>query len=343
MNKERFEIEALKENAKRLKVLCVENHAGTRLKLARFLREYFEVVFVTTYADNAIKMFENGHFDLIIASAALPDMRTMQLCKKIKNIAPKKPIIIVSKNKNANEIIELVNIGISGFITTPLDERKIIPVLSRVALEINDLQMIYNFQDTIEQELAGEYGLHMPLDEPTSDKEIDFDETNFLNEDNINLLLTHYERVSAKEFVENYPAELTSTAAILISICEDIDMYINKFVHNPTQKNAQAVANEFKRFSTVLDEIVELSNIAFSIKKLSMIFETLDYTKNYKVYYEIILALSDELMSWCNNIFINHTATDIHYSDKSLLADALMLESLFRRDAKINYGKVEFF
>ena len=104
VNKDRFEVEALKENAKRLKVLCVENHAGTRLKLARFLREYFEVVFVTTYADNAIKMFENGHFDLIIASATLPDMRTTQLCKKIKNIARNKPIIIVSKNKNASSI-----------------------------------------------------------------------------------------------------------------------------------------------------------------------------------------------------------------------------------------------
>ncbi len=338
MKKEIFQRKALKENAEKLNVLYVENHAGTRLRLGRLLRRYFNKVFVTTYADNAIKIFQSGHFDLIITSASLPDMKTTEICRKIKNIAFKKPIIIVSKNKNPDEIIELINMGIAGFITTPLEEKKIIPILSRVTLEISDLQLIYNFQDLMEQELDQELKFEEHHEERIEEDAFDDKEDNLLEESNIDLLITRYDPISAKEFIEDYPTELTLTADKLISINEGIDLHINKFINNPSYANAITVADEFKKFATVLSEIDELSNMTFSINKLSIIFETIDYTQNYKEYYDIILAVSDELMHWCYSIFIHQNVDDIHYLDKSFLADALMLESLFRRNLKKNHA-----
>lgn len=335
MKKIKFEREALRENAKALKVLYVENHAGTRLKFGRLLKQYFGQVFVTTYADNAIKIFESGHFDLIITSANLPDMKTSTVCKKIKNIAPKKPIIIVSKNKNPDEIIELVNIGIAGFIQTPLDENQIIPILSRVVLEISDLEMIYSFQDTIEKELEAEKEAETQTFEVSKEEEEeDFEDDNLLNENNIELLLTKYDTISAKDFINNYPMSLNSTADKLLSINEAIDIHINNFIRNPTKENATIVSDEFRKFSNILNSIPDFSNMAFSVKKLSMIFETLDYTKDYKRYYDTILMVSDELMRWCDTIFISQNTDDIHYFDKSFLTAALLLESLLRRDLK---------
>lgn len=329
LKKLRFDIETLREHAKTLKVLYVENHAGTRLKFGRFLKRYFQKVFVTTYADNAIKIFQSGHFDLIITSANLPDMKTSLICKKIKNIASKKPIIIISKNQNPDEIIELINIGISGYILTPLDERKIIPILSRVVREINDLEMIYNFGDTVIKKIEKESKKFL---ETHQNEEENFEVDNLLSENNIELLITKYESISAKKFMDSNPVGLHLIVDSLFSVNEDIDMHINKFINNPTQKNAAIIANEFKKYANILDDIPVLSNITFSVKKLSMIFESIDYTKDYKEYYDIILAISDDLMHWCNTIFINQTAKDIHYLDKSFLADALMLESLLRRD-----------
>lgn len=334
MKKLRFDIETLREHAKTLKVLYVENHAGTRLRFGRFLKRYFQKVFVTTYADNAIKIFESGHFDLIITSANLPDMKTSLICKKIKNIASKKPIIIISKNQNSDEIIELINIGISGYILTPLDERKIIPILSRVVREISDLEMIYCFGDTMIKE-RGEEPIEFleVLQNEVENSEVEHSEIdNLLSENNIELLVTKYENISAKTFIDSNPVGLNLIVDSLFSVNEDIDMHINKFMNNPTQKNAAILANEFKKYADILEDIPVLSNITFSVKKLSMTFETIDYTKDYKEYYDIILAISDDLMHWCNTIFINQTADNIHYLDKSFLADALMLESLLRRD-----------
>lgn len=345
MNHLQFEKDALKENAKMLKVLYVENHAGTRLKLSRMLKRYFGDVFVTTYADNGLKLFENGHFNLIIVSSSLPDMFVSDVCKNIKDIAPKKPIVIVSKDKHPDEIIELVNIGISGYITTPLDEENVLHILSRIVLEISDLEMIYYFQDSIFEDYDIPDVTHsdaaddvlQSLEKATEDAETDSGVVHDLLEgNNIDMLLTKYEKISAVEFLENYPIDLRLTGDTLFSLTEDIELHINKFINSPSKESALVVAGEFKKFVEILHPITVFSNISFAINKLAMIFESLDYTKSYKEYYDILLAVADTLMRWCEKIFINSDAEDIHYLDKQFLADTLRLENLFRRDMSEN-------
>lgn len=338
MNSLKFEIDALKENAKTLKVLYVENHAGTRLKLSRMLKQYFGDVFVTAYADNGLKLFENGHFNLILTSATLSDMFVSDFCRNIKEIAPKKPIIIVSKNKNANEIIELVNIGISGYILTPLEETKVLHILSRVVLEISDLEMIYSFQDSIVEEYFKPEEL---VEKKVSKEKNTGDEDgivhDLLDENNIELLITKHERINAQDFLDDYPIDLHLTGDSLLSLTEDIELHINKFINSPSRESATVVADEFKKFAEILHPISVFSNISFSINKLAKIFESLDYTKSYKEYYDILLAVSETLMRWCRKIFIDSTAEDIHYLDKQFLADTLKLENLFRRDMAETY------
>jgi DNA-binding NarL/FixJ family response regulator len=358
VNSLEFEIDALTENAKTLKVLYIENHAGTRLKLSRILKHYFGDVFVTAYADNGLKLFENGHFNLVITSSMLPDMSATNICKNIKEIAPKKPIVIVSKNKEPDEIIDLVNIGIAGYILTPLDETKILHILSRIVLEISDLEMIYSFQDSMVEE-------YFKLDElvdytnfkndstSNNDKEISELLNNqseksannvtstdngvlhdLLDEENIDMLLTKYEKISAEDFLDDYPIDLHLTGDSLFSLTEDIELHMNKFINEPSREAALTVANEFKKFAETLHPISVFSNMYFSVNKLAMIFESLDYTKSYKEYYDILLATSETLMRWCKNIFIDSTADDIHYFDKQFLSDTLKIESLFRSMTK---------
>ena len=326
MNKE-FEINTLKEYAKELKVLYVENHAGTRLKFSVILKEYFEEVFVTPYADNALQVFENGHFDLIISDLVLPDIDAEIVCRKIKNIAPKKPIIIVSNTKDADKIIELVNIGISGFIETPLEKDKVISLLSRIVFEISDLNFIYRYQDIIDDS-------YVEIKKETKIVEDSFDEkgdSDLLKEKNFDLLLKKHAKLSAKKFIEDYPRDLLLVGDGLVEINEGIDMSINKFVNNPSQESALELTDEFQRFSEKLMDINELQNILFIIKKLSMIFGNLDYTVSYKEHYDSIMKISENLMQWTNDIFVNQSADDIYYMDKQFLLETLLLEKLFRK------------
>lgn len=314
-----FEIETLKENAKHIKILYVENHAGTRLKFSRLLKEYFDNVTVVAFADNAVGLFLSGYFDLIITDTNLLDMEVTDMCREIKHIAPRKPIVIISRMTDPNVLIELINIGVAGFITTPYEKKNVINILSKIILEINDTQILYKILDQMQENC----NYIEEIDTKVEDE-------NQLDNNNLNLLLYSYDHISAKDFIEIYPKDLFIIGDKLLSIIEDIDLYINQFVHHTTQDNALNIIQEFEDFANVVEGIQEFSNISVAVQKLSMLFATLDYSKSYAQYYDVVLLISGELMEWCENIFIHKTADDIHYLDKSLLADALMLENLFK-------------
>jgi DNA-binding NarL/FixJ family response regulator len=314
-----FEIVSLKENAKDIKILYVENHAGTRLKFSRFLKEYCDNVTVVAYPDYAIELFLSGYFDLIITDANLPDMDVATMCKKIKHVAPRKPIVIISHATDSNLLVELINIGIEGFIRTPYDRDEVVKILSKVILNYSDTQILYSVLDQLQENCTYK-----------EKKLTNTRNLTLLNNNNLNLLLHHYDHISAKDFIDIYPKDLFIIGDKLLSIIEDIDLYINQFVNQKNKESVLPIIQELEEFSNVVEGIQEFSNISIAVQKISMLFATLDYSKSYEKYYDVILLISGELMNWCENIFINQSAEDIHYLDKSLLADALMLENLFK-------------
>jgi len=331
-----YEVVSLKENAKDIKILYVANHAGTRLKFSRLLKEYFYNVTVVAYPDYAIQLFLSGYFDLIVTDANLPDMDVTTMCKKIKNIAPRKPIVIISHDTNSDTLVELINIGIEGFIKTPCEKDAIVTILSKVILGISDMKILYNVLDQLQENCT--YKNLETQSRNTQDEKL-------LDNNNLNLLLYHYDHISAKDFVEIYPKDLVIIGDKLLSIIEDIDLYINQFINQNSRESVLNIIQELEDFSNEVEEIQDLSNISMAVQKIAMLFATLDYSKSYEKYYDVILLISGELMQWCENIFINQSAKDIHYLDKSLLADALMLENLFKGsdNAQSDENSLEFF
>ncbi|MCK9373302.1 MAG: response regulator [Sulfuricurvum sp.] len=336
-----FKLESLIEDARNIKVLYVEEHAGTRLKLGNFLKEYFGRVVVERYADNALKMFESGYFDIIITDANLPDADVVEFCRAIKKTAPRKEIIIVSKNVNPQLMVELINIGISGYIPTPLNKELIIKLLSRVVLEIVDLKAMYQFQDTLLNSCLHEHHEEVFLHHAKKEVEIGAEPT---IHDNLALLLKEYAVISAKEFLATYPVDIQMSIDKLLNINDEIDIYVNALLNETTQEHIDTLADMFGNFSMILDNIYEFYNINFITGKLAAIFRNLDAHQSYEKYSDVFLAITSGLNAWCEALFIVQDAPNIHFLDKSLLADALVLENLFRNGTTPeNDNEIEFF
>ena len=331
-----FEVVSLQENAKEIKILYVENHAGTRLKFSRLLKEYCNNVTVVAYPDYAIQLFLSGYFDLIITDANLPDMEVTTMCKKIKQVAPRKPIVIISNATNPNILVELINIGVAGFIKTPYERDDVVTILSKIVLDISDMQILYKVLDQLQQNCT-----YVDIEKDITD----IQDNTLLDNNNLNLLLYNYENISAKDFIEMYPKDLFIVGDKLLSIIEDIDLHINQFVNHKNKESVSLIIQKLEDFSNEVEGVQEFSNISIAVQKISMLFATLDYSKSYEKYYDVILLVSGELMQWSENIFINQSAKNIHYLDKSLLADALMLENLFKGsdNAQSDDDSLEFF
>jgi DNA-binding NarL/FixJ family response regulator len=329
----KFEEEILIEEAKYLKVLYVQKDRLVRKELSNFLNKYFKKVVSTIHADNAIKLFQSDFFDLIITDMHIPDLDSEILCSNIKQIASKKPIIIISQKDDVNKLINLVNIGISGYIKYPLEHDNVIKILSNVVREIGELKMMYNYQDNLEN--------NDKVHPKPSNKTKNTQKEN--KSKAINLLLTkRRENVSAVEFLDKYPINLSNSIESILTINETFDVHLNAFIHNPSEKNIQIVTEELEKFSSVLSNIEEFNDMAFTINKLALVFQNLEPNKSYKEYLEVFFDISDSLNQWFNDIFINKSASNIHFLDQSMLADALTLENIFRQTDSDD-DNIEFF
>ncbi len=326
-----FEEESLIEDAKSLSVLYVEANKELRRDLSNLLNKYFKKVVSTPYADNAIKLFGSDFFDLVITDINLPDIEATDICSKIKHIAPRKPILLVSKSDDLEKLIDLVNIGICGYIKIPFDKNNVINILSKTVNEIMDLKMMYNYQDNLEN---NQHTTKKPIkieniEQPTKASDL--------------LLTKRHIKISASEFLDRYPITLSSSLNGILDINEDLDMHLLTFMNNPTKDNINLLSDEFEKFSSILEHIEEFNDMAFVTNKLSITFRSLEPNKDYKQYSDTFLALSSSLNKWFEDIFINQSADDIHFLDQSMLADALTLEDLFRNNEYDYSDSIEFF
>ena len=330
----KFEEQLLRENAKTLHVLLVVGHAGTRLKLSKILKSYFGNVNVCSYSDEALTEFNKSKFDLIIAEQHLSDTKGCEICANIKMVASKKPIVIVSNKSDVNELIELINIGIDGFIEVPLDKDNIIHILSRVTNDISDMKMLYKSFDLSDL---------LNIEEKKVIQTDSKDENDYPVE-NVNSLFKNLSSMSAIELIDAYPTDLEIIGDKLLEIIDDMDICINKFLNHTTRENALEVSFVFEKFSRVLSHLAIFSNIEISTRKISNVFENVDCTKSYQDYSDILFLLTGGLLKWCNEIFIDKTSPNIYYMDKSILADSLTISNMFLETYEDSAeAEIEFF
>ena len=319
------------ENAKNLTVLFIESHAGTRLTLSKILKKYFKVVNVCAYADDAIIAFKSSSYDLIITESHLPDVDTCFICNFINSITTTKHIIVISNTTDVNELIEFINIGISGFVKTPIDKSSFLELLSNVVNKIADRKLLYEFLDVniYPKQTQSDFDSVMP------NKEVSLIES-------VDSMCMDTNHMSAKELINAYPLNLETVGDKLLILNDKLDIYISRFIHDSSSLNALDVASVFEAYFFTLRDMDFFSNIALSTKKLSELFKNLDPNKSYNNYSDLLYAISVSLCKWCDEIFISQTSPDIYFMDKSILADVITIEHAFSENEEAA-EEIEFF
>lgn len=71
--------------------------------------------------EEALTAFEQKPFPLVITELYLPGMDGVQLCKKVRDIAPITEVIVITKYTNKEETLRVLRSGASDFFEKPLD------------------------------------------------------------------------------------------------------------------------------------------------------------------------------------------------------------------------------
>ena len=142
----------LEKYAKNKEVLFVEDDSDILKETSELLALIFANVEVASNGEEGLDKYKkhyeitNKYYDLVISDIKMPKMNGIELTKKIYKINKEQLLIILSAHSESNYLLELVNIGISHFISKPLIYDSFVHVLYTKLKELYDNK---NEKDTI--------------------------------------------------------------------------------------------------------------------------------------------------------------------------------------------------
>lgn len=143
MNKEQDFFYYLKKTT----LLYVEDDNSTREELEFFLQNKVNKLFVAKNGQEGLDTFEKNRPDLIITDIQMPIMNGIQMIKKIKEIDPNVPIVIITAFNDTDYLFEAIKLKVTNYLTKPLNLFSLSETLATIAKNINlekENKEIYN-------------------------------------------------------------------------------------------------------------------------------------------------------------------------------------------------------
>jgi DNA-binding NarL/FixJ family response regulator len=114
-----------------ISILIVDDHSVVREGIIKIISSLSEVKFYDEARNGieALKKLTEQHFDVVILDIAMDGMDGMETARQIKKDFTTIKIIMCSSYKEKAQIVELINLGVEGYILKSADKNEIINAL----------------------------------------------------------------------------------------------------------------------------------------------------------------------------------------------------------------------
>ncbi len=129
---------ALKLLAKGKKVLLVDDDTVILGIFKNILSKYFSLIKTAKDGDEAWQMYRKESFDLVISDIQMPKINGIMLAKGIRARNSDQAILISSAYTEEKYLVDLLNIGVDGFLKKPVNLDNLFSTIFRV---LNTIQM----------------------------------------------------------------------------------------------------------------------------------------------------------------------------------------------------------
>lgn len=129
----------LKSFLKNLDILIVDDDKVSTLVLKKYLEGVFNSIHLAENGKLGLLAFLQNKFDIIVTDVYMPEMDGIGMIKKIRQVDPEIPIVVITSSDDINDMKELLNLGIGRFIQKPITKSMLINALldasSRIVLK----------------------------------------------------------------------------------------------------------------------------------------------------------------------------------------------------------------
>ena len=113
------------------RILVADDHAPTRSLVRAILDETqsFDIVEAETGRE-CLDRVQEGSFDLVLLDVGLPDLDGFSVCRQIRAIAPRLPVVFVTARGEMEDMAAARAAGADSYIVKPIARRSLRSIVS---------------------------------------------------------------------------------------------------------------------------------------------------------------------------------------------------------------------
>jgi diguanylate cyclase (GGDEF)-like protein len=118
-----------------IRILVVEDEETLRSVLGRVLRRDDHEVVEAASAEEALEIFREEHFPLVLTDIVMGGMTGLELLAKVKEIEPETIVVVMTSHSTSDNAIEALRSGAYDFLTKPFEDLEVVKAVVNRALE----------------------------------------------------------------------------------------------------------------------------------------------------------------------------------------------------------------
>lgn len=130
-NKINILIDSIKEKAKDISILYVEDEEKLREEMLSFLSKIFIHVEAAANGREGLEKYLIARHNIVITDIEMPNMNGLEFIREIKKINEEQEVVVISAYTEPEYLIESIRLGVSGYIIKPMNFEQILKMLQQ--------------------------------------------------------------------------------------------------------------------------------------------------------------------------------------------------------------------
>ena len=136
-----------------LKLLYVEDDDKARVTTGEMLQNLFDNIIVAEHGLEALELFAQNSFDIIITDINMPKMNGIEMLREIRKQDTKVSVIILSAYNESGYFLDAIELGVDGFIIKPLKFKQFLNVIQKIIYKIQAEKQVEVYHQSLEFEV----------------------------------------------------------------------------------------------------------------------------------------------------------------------------------------------
>lgn len=137
------------EKLKNIKILYIDDEDLIRSNAVEYLEFYCDNVYEAKDGLEGIEVYEKFKPDIIITDIKMPKLNGLEMVRQIRQKDKTTRIIVATAFLETSYLLEAIDLGLVKYLTKPITEDKLLPILKSCILDVFEDKSIFFFENDI--------------------------------------------------------------------------------------------------------------------------------------------------------------------------------------------------